>query len=63
MNGCGSIVFLDVTPSVSEFDEVIVGGNLAEFLGIAQKLGGEIAEHALLVKKAFAYVLCYVQKT
>jgi hypothetical protein len=36
-----------------EFDQEIVGGNLAEFLQTAQKIGGEVAEHAALVKKAF----------
>jgi len=43
----------DLAPSVLEFDQEIVGVNLAEFLQAAQKLGSEIAEHAALVQKAF----------
>lgn len=43
----------DSAPSLLEFDQEIVGGNLAEFLQTAQKLGGEIAEHAALIRKAF----------
>jgi len=46
-------LILDVTPTVVEFDQEIVGGCLAEYLKVAQKLGGEIAEHAVLVQKAF----------
>ncbi|CAG7730334.1 unnamed protein product [Allacma fusca] len=43
----------DLAPSLLEFDQDIVGGNLAEFLQHAQGLGGEIAEHAALIRKAF----------
>ena len=45
--------FIDLAPSFLEFDQDIVGGNLAEFLQLSQKLGGEVAEHAALVRKAF----------
>jgi len=40
-------------PSFLEYDQEIVGGNLAEFLQLSEKLGGEVAEHAALVRKAF----------
>ena len=43
----------DLAPSFLEFDQDIVGGNLAEYLQLSQKLGGEVAEHAALVRKAF----------
>lgn len=43
----------DVPPSLLEFNQEIVGGHLAEFLQVAQKLGGEIGEHAALIAKAF----------
>ncbi|XP_021947960.1 adenylyl cyclase-associated protein 1 isoform X2 [Folsomia candida] len=43
----------DLTPSVIEFDQDVLDGCLSEYLKVAQGLGGEIAEHAALVQKAF----------
>lgn len=47
--------FEDLTPAVLEFDQDVGTGSLAEFLQSADKLGGEIAEHARLVQKAFTW--------
>lgn len=44
---------IDLTPSVIEFDQDVLDGCLSEYLKVAQGLGGEIAEHAALVQKAF----------
>jgi hypothetical protein len=43
----------DLTPAVVEFDQDILGGSFAEYLQASQKLGGDVAEHAAMVQKAF----------
>ena len=42
-----------VSASVAEFDQDVIGDHLTEYLKAAQTIGGEVAEHAASVQKAF----------
>ena len=44
----------DLSASVSAYDAIVSGSNLASFLSLSKKIGGDVATQADMVEKAFA---------
>jgi len=39
--------------SVEEYDSMVIGGKLKKYLDLSAKIGGDVADHAKLVQRAF----------